>query len=75
MGEHPGAVVTNLGLISEPTAAAVLGIGYTTLRRMRLRGDGPPFVVLGERLVRYREVDLEDWLARRALARRAAVAS
>jgi hypothetical protein len=30
------AVLTDLGLISEPDAAAMLGIGYTTLRRMRL---------------------------------------
>lgn len=57
---------TNLGLISEPDAASMLGIGYTTLRRMRLRGEGPPFVVLGLRLVRYRETDLERWLASRA---------
>jgi predicted DNA-binding transcriptional regulator AlpA len=47
-------------------AAEMLGIGYTTLRRMRMRGDGPPVVVLGSRLVRYREADLERWLAARA---------
>lgn len=60
------AVPTDLGLVPEPTAAAMLGIGYTTLRRMRMRGDGPPFVVLGSRLVRYRESDLVRWLAGRA---------
>ena len=56
----------DLGLCSEPEAATLLGIAYTTLRRMRLRGDGPPFVVLGSRLVRYRRCDLEEWLAARA---------
>jgi predicted DNA-binding transcriptional regulator AlpA len=59
-------VLADLGLIPEPTAAAMLGIGYTTLRRMRMRGDGPPFVVLGSRLVRYRASDLEGWLTKRA---------
>jgi predicted DNA-binding transcriptional regulator AlpA len=58
--------VIDLGLISEQVAATMLGIGYTTLRRMRLRGEGPPFVVLGTRLVRYRESDLERWLTSRA---------
>jgi predicted DNA-binding transcriptional regulator AlpA len=57
--------VVDLGLIQQ-AAATMLGIGYTTLRRMRLRGEGPPFVVLGTRLVRYREADLERWLARRS---------
>lgn len=59
-------MMLDLRLMPEQAAAATLGIGYTTLRRMRLRGDGPPFVVLGTRLVRYRETDLENWLARRA---------
>ena len=59
-------MLTDLGLVSEPAAATLLGIGYTTLRRMRMRGEGPPFIVLGSRLVRYRDADLEQWLARRA---------
>lgn len=59
-------MLSDLGLISEPAAAAILGIGHTTLRRMRMRGDSPPFIVLGSRLVRYREADLERWLTERA---------
>lgn len=43
-------------------AAAHLGLARNTLEKMRVTGDGPPFVKLG-RAVRYRMADLESYLA------------
>lgn len=42
-------------------AADRLGLRPYTLRQMRRRGDGPPYLRIGNR-VRYRMVDLADWL-------------
>jgi hypothetical protein len=39
----------------------VLGLSVRTLERHRVAGTGPRFTRLG-RLVRYREVDLADWV-------------
>src|SRR5262245_58804017 len=36
-----------------------------TLTKMRLTGDGPPFVKVGPRAVAYRKADLDTWLAGR----------
>jgi len=43
-------------------AARHLGLAVSTLEKMRVYGDGPPFVKLG-RSVRYRIGDLETYLA------------
>ena len=45
----------------ERGAAKRLKLAPETLRNMRWRGDGPPFLKLG-RTVRYRLSDLADWL-------------
>ncbi len=50
--------------LSPAEAARRLGLKESTLRNMRWRGDGPPFVRVG-RLCRYRLVDLDRWLASR----------
>ncbi len=42
-------------------AAAYLGIGASTLERLRLSGDGPLYHKLGPRTVRYMLADLEEW--------------
>ena len=52
-------------LLSPHQAAARLGISATTLKRMRLRGDGPPFLRLSARVVRYSADGLQRWLDRR----------
>ncbi|MFL0418411.1 helix-turn-helix transcriptional regulator [Sphingomonas sp. 179-A 4D3 NHS] len=44
----------------------MLGLSPATLRNMRVKGDGPPFVKMG-RAVRYREEDLRDWVAARVV--------
>ena len=49
-------------------AAAFIGLSASTLAKMRLRGDGPPFSKLGRAVVYGRE-DLRLWAqARRRLS-------
>ena len=50
-------------LDTKETAARVR-LSKPTLERLRLTGNGPPFVKLG-RAVRYRATDVDDWLASR----------
>jgi predicted DNA-binding transcriptional regulator AlpA len=38
------------------------GRARSSWQKMRLTGDGPPFIRLG-RLVRYRRAEFEEWLA------------
>jgi len=52
-------------VLRTPDAARALGLGVPTLEKMRLRGDGPPFVRLGVKAVGYRVADLEHWLESR----------
>lgn len=47
-------------------ASRHLGLAVSTLEKMRVYGDGPPFVKLG-RSVRYRVADLEAYLAERVM--------
>ena len=43
-------------------AAAFLNLSKSTLAKMRMRGDGPPFAKLGSKIVVYRVADLRSWL-------------
>jgi predicted DNA-binding transcriptional regulator AlpA len=43
-------------------AASFLGFSPSTLAKMRLRGDGPPYSKLGNRIVVYDRNDLEAWV-------------
>ena len=51
-------------LLTQREAAAQLRLSQRTLERFRVSGDGPTYVKAG-RLVRYREQDLEKWIASR----------
>ncbi len=46
-------------------AAKYLGVSVSVLAKMRMRGDGPPFVKLGRRIVIYRLADLAAWMDQR----------
>ena len=46
-----------------PEAARYLGLSVSTLAKMRLRGDGPPYSKAGPRIVIYDRADLDEWLA------------
>ena len=45
-------------LIDEKEAAAILAVAVTTLRNWRALRQGPPFLKVGRRLVRYRRAEL-----------------
>ena len=42
-------------------AAKYLGVGQSTLERMRIEGNGPKFRRLGQRIVVYAIEDLDAW--------------
>ena len=50
-------------------AATYVGLGRSTLEKMRCTGDGPKFVKLGQRRVGYRQHDLDEWLDTRPQCR------
>jgi excisionase family DNA binding protein len=56
-----------LKLLTQREAAGLLRLSERTLERLRVTGLGPRFVRTG-RLVRYRECDLEEWIAERTVA-------
>ncbi|MGH7308766.1 MAG: helix-turn-helix transcriptional regulator [Candidatus Rokuibacteriota bacterium] len=65
-GKHEEAATGEL--LSQRQVALRLGISTRTLEGWRARGVGPPFLRLSARAVRYRSVDLEQWLDRRRVA-------
>ena len=46
-------------------AAQYLSIAKSTLDKMRLSGNGPPFYKIGPRVVAYAKRDLDGWMATR----------
>ena len=42
-------------------AAKYVGVGQSTLERMRIEGNGPLFRKLGQRIVTYAIDDLDAW--------------
>ena len=55
-------------LINEKDAAEFVGLKPTTLRIKRQRGDGPKFVRISSRCIRYRRDDLKAWADNRIKA-------
>ena len=56
---HPDA------LLFTAEAAFLLGLSPRTLEALRLRGNGPPFLALTPKAVRYHRGDLEKWIEAR----------
>jgi predicted DNA-binding transcriptional regulator AlpA len=55
-------------LLTQREAALVLRLSERTLERMRCTGrDAPPFIRCGRRSIRYRQSDLEKWIAGRVV--------
>ena len=52
-------------VLDTPEAAAYVRLSKPTLERLRLTGEGPCYAKLGKKAVRYRRVDLDDWLTSR----------
>lgn len=56
---------TDRRVLRTPDAAQYLGLAPSTLAKMRLRGDGPPYIKSGPRIVVYTVADLAAWLQSR----------
>ncbi len=52
-------------LLTEAEAAERLGFTPRFLQNRRARGDGPRYVAVSARAIRYRPQDLEEWAAER----------
>ncbi len=48
-------------LVNEKVAAAFLGLTVRAVQSMRQRGDGPRFIRISSRCIRYRRIDLKTW--------------
>ena len=54
----PPSAANPADLLDENEAAASLSVAVQTLRNWRWKGEGPRYVKIGARLVRYRRGDL-----------------
>ena len=54
-----------MSMLNERDAAQYLGLSPNTLSTWRSRGGGPPFLRYSSRCIRYRTVDLDEWVAAR----------
>ena len=52
-------------VLRTPQAADYCGFSPRTLEKLRLTGDGPPFVRLGARAIGYLVDDVDAWLTSR----------
>lgn len=52
-------------LLREAQVAELLGLSRDGLRRLRIRGGGPPYIRLGDLKVAYRREDIEAWIKSR----------
>jgi predicted DNA-binding transcriptional regulator AlpA len=63
--EHSPARETGASILRTPAAARFLGLGQSTLEKMRVSGTGPDFIKLGPRAVGYDVEVLRDYLKSR----------
>lgn len=54
-------------LLSRDDIEREYGITRRWLELAAWRGDGPPMIKVGNRMVRYRRTDFEDWLRARTV--------
>lgn len=52
-------------MLTPSQLAGALGVTTKTLERWRMTGDGPPFVRVSRKVIRYRQPDVEAFLAGR----------
>jgi len=55
-------------IMGTPEAASYVKLAAVTMERYRLTGEGPKFLRIGKKAIRYRLVDLDEWLASRVVA-------
>ena len=63
-GVAPGEA-TRPEIFATPGAARYLGVGESTLRLWRESNAGPRYFRAGDRLIRYRRVDLDQYIESR----------
>jgi len=63
-GVAPGEA-TGPEIFTTPGAARYLGVGESTLRLWRENNEGPRYFRAGDRLIRYRRVDLDKYIESR----------
>jgi predicted DNA-binding transcriptional regulator AlpA len=63
-GENQTAIRTPRLLTAEDVAQ-ITGLSIETLAQWRSQGRGVPYVKISRNCVRYRQVDLDGWLAER----------
>ena len=49
-------------LLTEKEAGKILGFSIRTLQKWRIEGQGPPFIRVSARAIRYRREDLDQWI-------------
>jgi len=64
----PAAKLAAGNLLNDVEVAALCGCAVQTLRNMRWRGEGPHFVKLGGRMVRYKPADVQAFIDGKAAA-------
>lgn len=67
---HPTENPNTAVMASEPNwdttaTARFTGLSASTLNKMRVRGDGPQFLKIGRKVVKYRPADVRAWLSTR----------
>lgn len=53
---------SGVGLLNQKQTSEFLGVSERALEKWRLEEKGPPFVKVGNKLVRYRLSDLQKWI-------------
>lgn len=53
---------SSMVLLTPKDAARFLKVSGSWLAKARMRGDGPPYIKMGERCVRYPESGLVQWV-------------
>jgi predicted DNA-binding transcriptional regulator AlpA len=61
--EGAPAPVGSSALLTEKDVAATLGLKPATLRNWRVKGEGPRFLRLSRRAIRYSRADVGEWVA------------
>src|SRR5688572_2673014 len=67
-----GGALPSPHLLTEKQVATLLGVTTRTLQRWRVTGNGPAWVRVGPRMVRYSEAVMVEWAEGRTFAHRAA---
>jgi predicted DNA-binding transcriptional regulator AlpA len=58
----PAAKLAAGNLLTDTEVAALCGCAVQTLRNMRWRGEGPTWVRLGGRMIRYKPADVQAFI-------------